>query len=354
MVFPPPPVRGVGRAGGFTLMIEDRGDVGPDRSCRRQTENLVADRESNARPDGAVLRAFRANVPQLHVEPDMRACMDKACRLRDFADTLQVLPGLAVRQRLQPLRPHLAGDRAGRASNSATSSKTFPQLQVRNADGTMVPLGSLAEHPRGQRPAGADALQHVSGRVDQRQRPPGVSSGEAIDIDGAAWPTPSCRKSMAFEWTDMSYLELLAGNTAMIIFGFAVVMVFLVLAAQYESWSLPLAVILVVPMCLLSAIIGVQHRADGHQHLHADRLRGAGRPGEQERDPDRRVRQAAARSRRIAAAGDAGGLPAAAAADRDDVARLHPGRGAADAVATAPAPRCAARWARPSSAACSA
>src|SRR5439155_8940396 len=86
---------------------------------------------------------------------------------------------------------------------------------------------------------------------------PGVSSGQVIDIlrQLAVKELP---QAMSFEWTDMSFLELQAGNTAMIIFGFAVVMVFLVLAAQYESWSLPLAVILVVPLCLLSAIIGVR------------------------------------------------------------------------------------------------
>src|SRR5439155_4853766 len=85
---------------------------------------------------------------------------------------------------------------------------------------------------------------------------PGVSSGQVIDIlrQLAVKELP---QAMSFEWTDMSYLEQLAGSTGMLIFGFAVVMVFLVLAAQYESWSLPLAVILVVPLCLLSAIIGV-------------------------------------------------------------------------------------------------
>jgi len=85
---------------------------------------------------------------------------------------------------------------------------------------------------------------------------PGMSSGQVIELLQrlAHEELPG---AMAYEWTDMSYLELLAGNTAMMIFAFAVVMVFLVLAAQYESWSLPLAVILVVPMCLLSAIVGV-------------------------------------------------------------------------------------------------
>src|SRR4029079_8212484 len=85
---------------------------------------------------------------------------------------------------------------------------------------------------------------------------PGMSSGDAIETMQklAREDLPA---AMAYEWTDMSYLELQAGDTAMIIFAFAVVMVFLVLAAQYESWSLPLAVILVAPMCLLSGVIGI-------------------------------------------------------------------------------------------------
>ena len=82
---------------------------------------------------------------------------------------------------------------------------------------------------------------------------------------------------MAYDWTELTYLQLQAGNAAIYVFALAVVFVFLVLAAQYESWSLPLAVILVVPMCLLCSVAGVLLAADGRQHLHADRLRGAGR-----------------------------------------------------------------------------
>src|SRR5262249_37063841 len=85
---------------------------------------------------------------------------------------------------------------------------------------------------------------------------PGVSSGEVMKLMGNL-ANQELPQGMGYEWTDMSYLELLAGNTAMVIFACAVVMVFLVLAAQYESWSLPMAVILVVPMCLLSALVGV-------------------------------------------------------------------------------------------------
>ena len=109
-------------------------------------------------------------------------------------------------------------------------------------------------------------------------------------------------RSMRFEWTELALLQLQTGNTAMFVFVLAVVLVFLVLAAQYESWSLPLAVILVVPMCLLVLDRRRGHGPDGHQHLHADRLRRAGRPGLQERHPDRRVRQgpSARRARRAA------------------------------------------------------
>ena len=138
---------------------------------------------------------------------------------------------------------------------------------------------------------------------------------------------------MAYEWTDMSYLELLAGNTAMIIFGFAVVMVFLVLAAQYESWSLPLAVILVVPMCLLSAITGV-NIADMDINIFTQIgfvvLVGLASKNAILIVEFAKVQRQRGKSR---AGGDARGVQAAAAADRHDVVRLHPGRGAADRFA---------------------
>ena len=101
-------------------------------------------------------------------------------------------------------------------------------------------------------------------------------------------------QSMAFDWTELTYLQLQAGNAAIYVFALGVVFVFLVLAAQYESWSLPLAVILVVPMCLLCSVTGAVLAGHRGEHLHADRLRGAGGPGQQERDPDRGVRQATA------------------------------------------------------------
>ena len=105
---------------------------------------------------------------------------------------------------------------------------------------------------------------------------------------------------MGFEWTELTYQQILAGNTALLVFPLVVLLVFLVLAAQYESLSLPLAVILIVPMVLLSAITGVELTQRRQQHLHPDRPDRAGRARRQERHPDRRVR-ARARNRRASA-----------------------------------------------------
>ena len=161
-------------------------------------------------------------------------------------------------------------------------------------------------------------------------------------------------RSMASDWTELAFMQLQAGSTAIGVFVLAVVFVFLVLAAQYESWKLPLAVILVVPMCLLCSLVGVNLAgmdvslftqigfvvlvglASKNAILiveFAKQSAGVGRP---------------------AARGDAGGVPAAAAADPDDLVRLHLRRRAAGASPRGPAPRCGDRWARRSSAGCSA
>ncbi len=252
-VFGPPPVRGVGRAGGFTLMVEDRGDVGP-KVLQTETENLV--RAGNETPGlVGLFTMFRANVPQIHIEPDMRACMAKGVSLQDFADTLAIFEGSLYVNDF-----NLFG-RTWQVNVQADSQfrdqvEDLIPLAVRNSQGGMVPIGSLANIKAVNGPLVLTRYNMYPAASINGTATGGLSSGQVIDVLQrlAARELP---QNMAFEWTDMSYLEIIAGDTAMIIFGFAVVMVFLVLAAQYESWSLPLAVILVVPMCLLSAIIGV-------------------------------------------------------------------------------------------------
>ena len=134
---------------------------------------------------------------------------------------------------------------------------------------------------------------------------------------------------MATEWTELTYMQILAGNTAMCVFVLAVVLVFLVLAAQYESWSLPLAVILVVPMCLLCSIAGVAlARMDMNIFTQIGFVVLVGLASKNAILIVEFARQQRERGRG-APRGHAGGLPAAAAADHDDLAGVHPGRGAA-------------------------
>jgi multidrug efflux pump len=276
-VFGPPPVRGVGRAGGFALMVEDRGDVGP-AMLQAQTENLV--RKGILVPDEATVKkfgrvqaealvqegqrkpalvglfsVFRANVPQLHLQPDPAACMMRGVRLKDFSDTLTVYEGsLYVNDFNLFGRTWQVIVQAEKGFRDRPED--LPQLASRNVRGVMVPLGSLANQREVNGPLVLTRYNMYPAASINGTAGPGVSSGEVISLIRQL-AEEELPQAMSFEWTDMSYLELLAGHTAMLLFAFAVVMVFLVLAAQYESWSLPLAIILVVPMCLLSAIIGV-------------------------------------------------------------------------------------------------
>ncbi len=269
MVLPPPPVRGVGRAGGFKIMIEDRsssaGSLEGLRSLESVTNNLVdmADFEIDAatgtrrkRPEFAAMSSvFRANVPQVYVDLDRSSAMTKDVPLQDVFQMLQIYLGSMYVNDFNLF---------GRTwqvivqceSKFRDQIEDIQRLKVRNIHGQMVPLGSLAEVREANGPFVLTRYNMYPAAFINGAGSQGTSSRQAIDLmDRLA--AESLPASMATEWTEMAYLELLAGNTAMIVFAFAVVMVFLVLAAQYESWSLPLAVILVVPMCLLSAIAGV-------------------------------------------------------------------------------------------------
>ena len=164
----------------------------------------------------------------------------------------------------------------------------------------MVPLGSFVTVQHG---AGPDRVQHYNGypTAEINGGPaPGFSSGQAqAAMEKLA--KDNLPNGISFEWTELTYQQILAGNTAILVFPLCVLLVFLVLSALYESWSLPLAVILIVPMVLLSAIAGVWLHRWRQQHLHPDRLDRAGRAGVQERDPDRRVRPRTAARRACAA-----------------------------------------------------
>ncbi len=352
-LFPPPPVRGVGRAGGFMVMLEDRGDVG-SQMLQEQTEGLAsAARNSVVGEDGRLLPldennrpildgpvkpkldptgkplhplgilppVFRANVPQLYVDVDRAECLKKGISLRDAFDTLRVYLGsLYVNDFNRFGRNWQVIVQAD--AKFRNSVETVRRLKVRNNQGGMASVGAVANIREVNGPLILTRYNMYPAAQINGSAAAGISSGQALAMMETT-ARENLPASMAYEDGAGLPGTAEAGDTAMIVFGFAVVMVFLVLAAQYESWSLPLAIILVVPMCLLGGIAGVKYTGKDRQHFHADRLCGACRSGEQERDPDRRVRQDEARGGRVAAAGNLGGVPAPAPADRDDLAGVH-------------------------------
>ena len=260
-VLPAPPVRGVGRTGGFKFMVEDRGDLGL-ASLQQQADNLneIGNQQRNPANDKLPLltiapNVFRANTPQLYVDMNRPQCMAMGVPLADAFNTLRIYLGsLYVNDfNLFGRTWQVIVQADAKFRNQVQAAR---QLKVRNRVGTMVPIATVADVREVNGPLILTRYNMYPAAALQGTAGPGISSRQAIDLMEQL-ADRELLHGMHYEWTELAYLELQAGNTAMIIFGLAVVMVFLVLAAQYESWSMPLAVILVVPMCLLSAIAGV-------------------------------------------------------------------------------------------------
>ena len=258
--FPMAPIRGVGRAGGFKLMVEDVENPDP-AELERQSENMVAKANAIRSPKGVpqivgLTNVFRANAPQLYADVNRVQCMQMDIPISAVFNALQIYLGsLYVNDfNLFGRTWQVVIQADARFRNQYEKAM---QLKVRNTKGDMVPLGSLIKIRQANGPLILTRYNMRLASGLQGNAGPGLSSRGAIDLmeDLARKELPTSKYHI--EWTELAFLELQAGNTAMKVFGFAVLMVFLVLAAQYESWSLPLAVILVVPMCLSSAIAGV-------------------------------------------------------------------------------------------------
>jgi multidrug efflux pump len=253
LVIGAPPVRGLGATGGFKIMIEDRGDNGLE-ALQDQTDNIV--QLGNQQPGlRGLLSIFRANTPQLYVDIDRTKCKTMGVALSDVFDTLQIdLGGLYVNDFNQFGRTWQVNAQADVPYRM--QPEDVGRLQVRNKNGEMVPLGTVADVQDKGGPFVINRYNMYTAAAINGALKPGTSSGQAIKtIEAlAGQQLPS---SMAYEWTDLFYLQIIAGSTTLFVFSGAVVLVFLVLAGQYESWSLPLGVIFVVPMCILCSVIGV-------------------------------------------------------------------------------------------------
>jgi multidrug efflux pump len=249
-VFRAPPIRGLGNAGGFKLQTEQRGFVDLNE-LQDATDELV--REANAdRRFAGVFTLFRSSAPQIYLDIDRTKVQSLQVPIQDVFTTLQVyMGGLYVNDFNKFGRTWQVQVMADAPFRAGTGQ--IKLLKVRNQQGQMVPLGSLTR----VRDAGGPVLvmrynMYTSAAVNGTPAP-GVSSGEIIRL----MQQKADQLGVPFEWTELTYLEILAGNVALLIFALGTVLVYLVLAAKYESWRLPLAVILVVPLCLLAAVTGM-------------------------------------------------------------------------------------------------
>ncbi len=252
-VFGAPPVDGLGTTGGFKFIIEDRGNAGLG-ALQRVSDQIVA-RGNNTEGLKGLYNSSRVDTPWLYLDIDRTKCKVVGVEVSDVFNTLQVYLGSYYVNNYNEFgRTWQVNIQADQRFRNRVDD--IRQLQVRNLQGQMIRLGTLLDVRDTTGPVMVLRYNLYSAAAITGSTAAGTSSGDAIALmqEIAAKELP---QAMAYDWTELTFLQLQAGNTAVIAFGLAVVFVFLVLAAQYESWSLPLAVILVVPMCLLCSLTGV-------------------------------------------------------------------------------------------------
>jgi multidrug efflux pump len=252
-VFPPPPVLGLGTLGGFKMQLEDRGALG--YAALADATQAFIKRASQTPELGPTFSSYQINVPQLNVDLDRVKAKQLGVSVTDVFDTMQVYLGsLYVNDfnrfgRVYQVR--VQADAPFRAN-----PEDIGLLKTRNANGDMVPLSSLVKVTPTYGPEMVVRYNGYTAADINGGPAPGYSSGQAQAAAEriAAEVLP---RGIKFEWTDLTYQQILAGNAALWVFPISVLLVFLVLAALYESLTLPLAVILIVPMSILSALLGV-------------------------------------------------------------------------------------------------
>jgi len=252
-VFPPPPVLGLGTLGGFKMQIEDRGALGY-AELDRATQEFI--KRAAAAPElGPTFSSYQINVPQLNVDLDRTKAKQLGVPVTDVFDTMQIYLGSlyvndfnrfgrVYQVRVQadaPFRQH---------------ADDIGQLKTRNDKGEMVPLSSLVSVTPTYGPEMVVRYNGYTAADINGGPAPGYSSGQAQEA-AERIARETLPRGMKFEWTDLTYQQILAGNSGVWVFPVSVLLVFLVLAALYESLTLPLAVILIVPMSVLCALTGV-------------------------------------------------------------------------------------------------
>ncbi|SNB75234.1 hydrophobic/amphiphilic exporter-1, HAE1 family [Arboricoccus pini] len=253
ITIPPPPVRGIGTAGGFKMMVQDRDGAGP-QALEAAAQRLSA--AANQVPGlVGVFSLFSTKTPTIYADLDRLKAEKLGVTPAKLFETLQVYLGSAYVNDFNYLgRTYQVTAQAD--APFRRSPEDISRLKTRNESGAMVPIGSIANFKSVTGPYRVPRYNLYPAAEVQGNALPNVSSGyvlSAMEQTARATLPPG----MSFEWTDLSFQQKVAGNTTLLIFAASVLFVFLVLAAQYESWTLPLAVILIVPMCLLAAVTGL-------------------------------------------------------------------------------------------------
>ncbi|HEX5998622.1 MAG TPA: multidrug efflux RND transporter permease subunit [Hyphomicrobiaceae bacterium] len=253
LVFVPPPVRGVGAAAGFSMRLQDTLGL-PPAELARITREFVA--EANRTPGIAhAFTTFAAATPQLFVDVDRDKAQMLKVPVTNIFEAMRVFMGSAYVNDFNMFgRTYRVTAQAD--GDFRLNRESIARIRVRSTDGNMVPLGSLVTFKEIAGPERVPRYNLFPSAEVQGAAQPGISSGQALAIMGAL-AKEKLPPGINFEWTDLSYQEAKVGRTGYYIFALSVVFVFLALAAQYESWALPLAILLIVPMCLFSAAFGV-------------------------------------------------------------------------------------------------
>jgi multidrug efflux pump len=252
-IFPPPPVQGLGTTGGFKLQLQDRASLGYEALDAAHKAFMA--KAYQAPELAGMFSSWQINTPQLFADIDRTKARQLGVAVTDIFDTMQIYLGSVYANdfnkfgRTYSVRVQADAAFRGRAEDIGA-------LKVRSASGEMIPLSALMKVTPSFGPERAMRYNGFLSADINGGPAPGYSSGQAQDaIERIAAETLPA--GIAFEWTDLTYQEILAGDTATLVFGVAILLVFLVLAAQYESLTLPLAILLIVPMGLLAAMTGV-------------------------------------------------------------------------------------------------
>src|ERR1700681_4726846 len=262
---PPPPVQGLGTTGGFKLYIQDRGAHGYDELARVTAEVLNKARQQHELNPYATYTTFQNSVPQLFADVDRVKAKRQAVPLSNVFDTLQAYLGSVYINDFNRFgRTYRVYAQA--EAQFRSKPEDIANLKTRNLNGDMVPMGALADI---RFEAGPDRVSHYNVYLASDingQGSPGTSSSQATAAMERVLKE-TLPNGFGYEWTDLTFQQKSAGNTALLVFPICVMLVFLILSAQYESWGLPLVVILIVPMCLLSAMVGVWFKGSDNNVL---------------------------------------------------------------------------------------